>query len=52
MKVDRDKAIRLELAGQTHFFCSEHCLHAFQNRTEHQHGAAQSSPAAHAGSAR
>ena len=51
MKVDRDKAIRLELAGQTHFFCSEHCLHAFQNRTEHQQGTAHSSHAAHARSA-
>jgi uncharacterized protein len=29
MKVDRAKAISSELAGETHYFCSEHCLHAF-----------------------
>jgi uncharacterized membrane protein YraQ (UPF0718 family)/YHS domain-containing protein len=54
MKVDRDKALRLELAGQTHHFCSEHCLLAFQNRrTEHAaHGAAHNSHAAQAGRAR
>jgi uncharacterized membrane protein YraQ (UPF0718 family)/YHS domain-containing protein len=31
MKVDRDKAVTLTVDGQTHFFCSEHCLLAFQN---------------------
>ena len=30
MKVDRDKALRSEAAGQTHYFCSEHCQHAFE----------------------
>jgi len=30
MRVDRAKAIRLELAGETYYFCSEHCLHAFE----------------------
>ena len=30
MKVDRDKAITKELAGETFYFCSEHCLHAFE----------------------
>ena len=30
MKVDRAKAIRKELAGETYYFCSEHCLHAFE----------------------
>jgi len=29
MKVDRAKAVRKELAGQTYYFCSEQCLHAF-----------------------
>ncbi len=30
MAVDRDKAEALELDGRTHFFCSPHCLQAFQ----------------------
>jgi uncharacterized membrane protein YraQ (UPF0718 family) len=30
MKVDRDKALRSEAGGETHYFCSEHCLHAFE----------------------
>jgi len=30
MKVDKAKAIRVELDGETFYFCSEHCLHAFQ----------------------
>jgi uncharacterized membrane protein YraQ (UPF0718 family)/YHS domain-containing protein len=30
MKVDRTKAIRKEIAGQTYYFCSEHCLHTFE----------------------
>jgi uncharacterized membrane protein YraQ (UPF0718 family) len=30
MKVDRAKAIRKEINGQTHYFCSEHCRHAFE----------------------
>jgi uncharacterized membrane protein YraQ (UPF0718 family)/YHS domain-containing protein len=51
MKVDHHKALRLELAGQTHYFCSEHCLQAFQvRRTEHAPGSAHNSHAAHAGS--
>ena len=29
MKVDRDKAIQAEFAGETHYFCSTDCLHAF-----------------------
>jgi uncharacterized membrane protein YraQ (UPF0718 family)/YHS domain-containing protein len=29
MKVDRARAVRREVAGETHYFCSEHCLHAF-----------------------
>jgi uncharacterized membrane protein YraQ (UPF0718 family) len=31
MKVDRAKAVRKEIDGRTHYFCSEHCLHAFAN---------------------
>jgi uncharacterized protein len=33
MRVDRDKAIRAEVAGETHYFCSEHCRHEFEGRT-------------------
>jgi uncharacterized membrane protein YraQ (UPF0718 family)/YHS domain-containing protein len=29
MKVDRERAVRLERAGHTHFFCSEHCMHEY-----------------------
>jgi uncharacterized membrane protein YraQ (UPF0718 family)/YHS domain-containing protein len=29
MKVDRDKALTTESGGQTYYFCSNHCLHAF-----------------------
>jgi YHS domain-containing protein len=30
MKVDRARAVTTELGGQTYYFCSEHCLHAFE----------------------
>jgi uncharacterized protein len=30
MRVDRDRALRREHAGQTLYFCSEHCLSAFE----------------------
>jgi uncharacterized protein len=30
MKVDRDKALTKEVAGETNYFCSTHCLHAFE----------------------
>src|SRR5437660_3275925 len=29
MKVDRARAVTKELAGETYYFCSDHCLHAF-----------------------
>jgi uncharacterized protein len=32
MKVDRDKALTSESGGQTHYFCSKHCLHAYEER--------------------
>ena len=35
MKVDREKALTKELDGETHYFCSTHCLHAFE--AEHEH---------------
>jgi uncharacterized protein len=31
MKVDRAKALSTEIGGETFFFCSEHCLHAFED---------------------
>jgi len=30
MKVDRAKAITKTFAGETYYFCSQHCLHAFE----------------------
>jgi uncharacterized protein len=30
MKVDKAKAIHMEVAGEMFYFCSEHCLHAFE----------------------
>jgi uncharacterized membrane protein YraQ (UPF0718 family)/YHS domain-containing protein len=36
MKVDKGKAIHMDFAGQTFYFCSEHCLHAFEtNPADH-----------------
>jgi YHS domain-containing protein len=34
MTVDRHKAISKELAGETYYFCSQHCLHAFEAEPE------------------
>jgi uncharacterized protein len=31
MKVDRGKALKRDFDGETFYFCSEHCLHAFEN---------------------
>jgi uncharacterized membrane protein YraQ (UPF0718 family)/YHS domain-containing protein len=49
MKVDRDKAVSEPFAGETYYFCSDHCLHAFEMKpeayigggapTNHQHAA-------------
>jgi YHS domain-containing protein len=30
MKVDRAKAVRRDFGGETFYFCSEHCLHAYE----------------------
>ena len=30
MQVDRSKAVTKEFGGETFYFCSEHCLHAFE----------------------
>jgi YHS domain-containing protein len=37
MKVDRGKAISEEFGGETYYFCSTGCLHAFTRRYSH-HG--------------
>jgi uncharacterized membrane protein YraQ (UPF0718 family)/YHS domain-containing protein len=30
MTVDRDKAVTKEFGGRTYYFCSDHCMHAFE----------------------
>ena len=30
MKVDRHRAVSKEFGGETFYFCSEHCLHAYE----------------------
>jgi uncharacterized membrane protein YraQ (UPF0718 family)/YHS domain-containing protein len=37
MRVDRHKAIRLESAGETRYFCSEQCVHAYQSDSGGEH---------------
>jgi uncharacterized membrane protein YraQ (UPF0718 family)/YHS domain-containing protein len=44
MKVDRAKAIRMDFGGESFYFCSQHCLHAFELDPRH----ASNEPAAHA----
>ena len=47
MTVDRAKAVTKEVDGETLYFCSEHCLHAFQADPAHVAGdRADPSPAA------
>jgi YHS domain-containing protein len=33
-KVDRAKAVTKELAGESYYFCSEHCLRAFEAQSQ------------------
>jgi uncharacterized protein len=45
MKVDRDKAVTKDFAGETYYFCSTHCLHAFEaDPNEYLHGKALAVP--------
>jgi uncharacterized membrane protein YraQ (UPF0718 family)/YHS domain-containing protein len=37
MKVDRAKAVVKEFGGETYYFCSEHCLHAFEAESATAH---------------
>ncbi|HVA18809.1 MAG TPA: permease [Solirubrobacteraceae bacterium] len=39
MKVDRAKAVTKEFGGETFYFCSQHCLHAFETGPESRRGA-------------
>jgi uncharacterized membrane protein YraQ (UPF0718 family)/YHS domain-containing protein len=49
MKVDRQKAVTKEFAGQTYYFCSNHCLHAFEADPERNlNGAGMSAEHEHA----
>jgi Cu+-exporting ATPase len=49
MRVDRGKAIRMDFAGKTHYFCSEHCLHAYElDPDDHEHVSAHKPEAHHA----
>jgi YHS domain-containing protein len=41
MKVDRAKAISRQFAGQRFYFCSEHCLHAYELDATNPTGAAR-----------
>jgi uncharacterized membrane protein YraQ (UPF0718 family)/YHS domain-containing protein len=42
MKVDKAKAIRMDFGAETFYFCSEHCLHAFEVSSAEQLGRARS----------
>jgi uncharacterized membrane protein YraQ (UPF0718 family)/YHS domain-containing protein len=47
MKVDRAKALILEVAGRRFYFCSEHCLSAYEGRAQEAHASSTGPPAAH-----
>lgn len=38
MKVDRAKAVRLDFDDETFYFCSDHCLHAFEVEPDRYRG--------------
>jgi uncharacterized membrane protein YraQ (UPF0718 family) len=51
MSIDRHKAVTLDFAGETHYFCSEHCLHVFETnpgKYRHSDPPAEPNHAAHA----
>ena len=43
MKVDRAKAVRKDFGGETFYFCSEHCLHAYEAERPHPGSGASAS---------
>jgi YHS domain-containing protein len=49
MKVDRDKALTSESGGQRYYFCSKHCLHAFEAGPETNLGGRAAVDRAHTG---
>ena len=38
MKVDQAKAVRMDFAGETYYFCSHGCLHAFESDPQQHTG--------------
>jgi uncharacterized protein len=48
MKVDKARAVRKDFAGETLYFCSTRCLHAFEANPQSRHGGAHEPQAAHA----
>jgi uncharacterized protein len=48
MKIDRGKAIKREFGGETFYFCSEHCLHAFELEPDRYRGKGSVGGEAHA----
>jgi uncharacterized protein len=38
MRVDKAKAIRMDFGAETFYFCSEHCLHAYETRGAEHNG--------------
>jgi len=48
MKVDRAKAVRVDFADQTFYFCTQHCAHAFETNPQHYVGGNQAATAAEA----
>jgi hypothetical protein len=48
MKVDKAKAIRMDFGRETFYFCSEHCLHAYEIERDGRHDDhAEEAPAVH-----
>jgi len=45
MKVDRAKAVTKEIGGETFYFCSTHCLHAFEADPDKYRGGKAPAPA-------
>jgi uncharacterized protein len=46
MKVDKAKAIQMDFAGETFYFCSEHCLHTFETNPSTGHALRSTEPTA------
>jgi uncharacterized membrane protein YraQ (UPF0718 family)/YHS domain-containing protein len=47
MTVDRGRALTTDFGGQTFYFCSQHCLHAFEAEPARYAGAEPHEPAPH-----